>query len=78
MTRFASGQVWRIGPRYVGSGQYAHDNGTGDVVRLLRPLPGGPDWYATRDLDGGDAAHWDWIVYEGRLVARLEELERKQ
>lgn len=73
MARLAPGQVWRIGPRYVGAGQYAHDNGTGDVVRLIRPLEGGADWYVTRELFGPlEAAAWDWIMNESRLGERLE------
>ena len=61
------GQVWRIGPRYVGGGQYVHDNGTGEVVRLMRPMSDGVNWYVTKDLHGGENAEWDWMMHESRL-----------
>lgn len=70
-------RVWArvIGARYVGSGAYAHDNGTGGVVRLLSKLPSPPDdWKVTLDLEAtGNDTHWDWIVSESRLGKLLKE-----
>ena len=65
---FAPGQVFRMGPRYMGSGTYAVDNGCGDLVRLIRPMKDGFDWYVTRDLESPlSDVDWDSMVHVGRL-----------
>lgn len=76
---FAPGQVWIVGPRYVGGGAYASDNGTGLAVRLVRRCAGSPDWWCTLDLSSGslDVCDCDWCFNESRLSAgrRVVSLE---
>lgn len=64
-----AGLIIRLAPRYDGSGRYAHDNGAGQTLRLIRPMTDGMDWYCTADLFSviTDCA-WDAIVHVSRLI----------
>jgi hypothetical protein len=64
------GQVFIMSPRYDGGGRYAADNGFGQLIRLMRPMKDGLDWYVTRNLDDElEDCSWDYIVSEGRIMA---------
>lgn len=64
------GLIVKLAPRYNGNGTYAHDNGTGEALRLLRPMGDGNDWYCSDDLTSPVAyAKWSCIVHVSRLQA---------
>lgn len=62
------GLVVRLAPRYNGNGTYAHDNGAGEILRLIRPLKDGLNWYVTDDLQSPlEQCRWTYMVHVSRL-----------
>jgi hypothetical protein len=67
-TDLKPGMVVRLAPRYDGGGTYVHNNGAGELLRLIRPMTDGADWYVTADLDSPlESAQWSYVVHVDRL-----------
>lgn len=67
-TNLTPGLIVKLAPRYNGSGTYAHDNGTGEFLRLIRPMSDNLDWYVTDDFESPlDKCQWTYIVHVSRL-----------
>ncbi len=68
------GLVVRLAPRYTGNGTYTADNGAGEILRLIRPMKDGHDWYVTDDLHSPlEQCDWTYMVHVSRLE-RSEEI----
>lgn len=68
-TTLVQGLIIKLAPRYNGNGTYANDNGTGEALRLLRPMSDGNDWYCSDDLTSPVYdAKWSCIVHVSRLT----------
>ena len=67
--KYKRGDIIKVGPAYVGAGQYQHDGWTGTftVVGTIGG-PGGPDYKLVRGVDPEAEEHeWQVITHESRV-----------